>query len=363
MSLPIKTTSEDVSKIIGYLKNKPTGATISEAKGIVGSQPIDTRKLTAYVFWELIERDGERLKLVKRGWDLARKSKPETIIYKEIIDGIVPYRAALEWAYHQAYTSLTNVDVAAFWHEHHKESIGSSNENTIKDQAVCFFRVADAAGLGKCIIGRQGKSTRLDLSESELKSFVEGGPSTPPIHTEIKQGEDEYARPDEVSTDADKDKETTHEALRPKDAEDIKVFISHGQNTELVDQVETVLGLSDIDSEVAAKEETSAIPVPDKVFGAMRNCNAGIIIVSVEEGNKDSDDNYVINNNVLIEIGAAFVLYDRRVILLWDKRLYVPSNLQGLYRCEYEGDDLNWNAGMKLMKAIKEFKKEMKNAQ
>ena len=35
-----------------------------------------------------------------------------------------------------------------------------------------------------------------------------------------------------------------------------------------------------------------------------------------------------INNNVLIEIGAAFVLYDQKVVLLWDKSLKVPSNLQ-----------------------------------
>jgi len=50
------------------------------------------------------------------------------------------------------------------------------------------------------------------------------------------------------------------------------------------------------------------------------------------------------------------VLYDRRVVLVWDKRLPVPSNLQGLYRCEFEGDEFTWSAGMKLMKAIKEFK-------
>ena len=59
---------------------------------------------------------------------------------------------------------------------------------------------------------------------------------------------------------------------------------------------------------------------------------------------------------MLIEIGAAFVLYDKKVVLVWDKRLPIPSNLQGLYRCEYEGNELSWSAGMKLMKAIKEFR-------
>jgi hypothetical protein len=117
-----------------------------------------------------------------------------------------------------------------------------------------------------------------------------------------------------------------------------------------------MLGLADIPSEVAVKEETAAIPVPDKVFNAMKRCTAAIIVVSVDEGHKDAKGNYTINENVLIEIGAAFVLYDKRVVLLWDRRLQVPSNLQGLYRSEYEGNDLNWGAGMKLMKAIKGFR-------
>jgi hypothetical protein len=118
-----------------------------------------------------------------------------------------------------------------------------------------------------------------------------------------------------------------------------------------------MLELADIESEVATKEETTAIPVPDKVFSAMRRCQAGIIIVSAEESHLGGDSEPRINENVLIEIGAAFVLYDRRVVLLWDKRLPVPTNLQGLYRCEFEGDELSWSAGMKLMKAIKGFKK------
>lgn len=103
-------------------------------------------------------------------------------------------------------------------------------------------------------------------------------------------------------------------------------------------------------------EESPASPVPEKVLGAMRRCNAGIICIGVDEGAKSRNGEYNLNENVLMEIGAAFVLYDRRVVLLWDRRLPVPSNLQGLYRCEYEGDELNWSAGMKLMKAIKGFK-------
>ncbi len=51
------------------------------------------------------------------------------------------------------------------------------------------------------------------------------------------------------------------------------------------------------------------------------------------------------------------MLYDQKVVLLWDKRLKVPSNLQGLYRCEFDGDELTFSAGTRLAKAVKGFKR------
>lgn len=134
-----------------------------------------------------------------------------------------------------------------------------------------------------------------------------------------------------------------------------KVFITHGKNMEIVDQLKTMLELAHLEYEVAVDDETTAIPVSDKVFSAMRDCNAAVICVTADEDMEKESGKYYINQNVLIEIGAAFVLYDKKVVLVWDKRIDIPSNLQGLYRCEFEGDELSWDAGMKLMKAVSKF--------
>lgn len=134
-----------------------------------------------------------------------------------------------------------------------------------------------------------------------------------------------------------------------------RVFISHGKNMNIVEQVKDVLELYDIEYEVAVEEETTAIPVPQKVLTAMRRCDTGIMIVSADDDAAAAAG--TINNNVLIEIGAAFVLYDQKVVLLWDKRMKVPSNLQGLYRCEFEGNQLSFAGGTKLAKAVKGFRK------
>jgi hypothetical protein len=150
--------------------------------------------------------------------------------------------------------------------------------------------------------------------------------------------------------------ETARPGLGDSKQTTFRVFITHGKNMQIVEQVKDVLELYDIDYEIAVEEETTAIPVSQKVLGAMRRCQAGVMIVSEDE-QPSVPNASKINNNVLIEIGAAFVLYDQKVVLLWDKALKVPSNLQGLYRCEFEGNQLSFSVGTKLAKAIKNFRR------
>jgi predicted nucleotide-binding protein len=159
----------------------------------------------------------------------------------------------------------------------------------------------------------------------------------------ISQPEPEHAQTPQVQTQP------------PQAVAPFRVFITHGKNMSIVEQVKDVLDLYDIEYEVAVEEETTAIPVPQKVLSAMRRCQAGIMVVCADDDASASTG--IINNNVLIEIGTAFVLYDQKVVLLWDKQLKVPSNLQGLYRCEFEGGQLSFATGTRLAKAVKGFRK------
>ena len=124
----------------------------------------------------------------------------------------------------------------------------------------------------------------------------------------------------------------------------------------MLEQVKQLLELADLRAEIAVEQETGAIPVPDKVFDAMSRSDAAIICVTADSEQQDGGG-YHVNPNVLIEIGAAYVRHDKRLVLLWDRRVQVPSNLQGLYRCEFEGDELSWEAGTKLQKALITIKK------
>lgn len=138
-----------------------------------------------------------------------------------------------------------------------------------------------------------------------------------------------------------------------------RVFIGHSKNEKILGQVKQILEFGGFEPIIAEAMETTAIPVPDKIMEAMHQASAAIIIISADTSTKDEEgkEKFKINENVLVEIGSAFVLYKKKVILLVDKRVSLPSNLQGLYLSYFEGDTLEWEAGMKLQKALIEFKK------
>lgn len=145
-------------------------------------------------------------------------------------------------------------------------------------------------------------------------------------------------------------------APKPETAQP-RVFISHSKNETILEQIKEILNFGQFEYVVAEETETASIPIPDRVFGAMRQCNSAIISMSADEKEKNADDSYRVNPNVLIEIGGAFLAYNKRVILLADRRVVIPSNLQGLFRVEYEGKEISFTAAMALQKALSAFRK------
>jgi CAP12/Pycsar effector protein, TIR domain len=146
--------------------------------------------------------------------------------------------------------------------------------------------------------------------------------------------------------------------LTPTITETPRVFIAHGKNEEIAQQLKELLTFGKFEAVIAVEQQTVSKPVPEKVMEEMRKCSAAVIHVATEEHLLDDEgkERTTINENVLIEIGAAMALYGRNFILLAPKGLRLPSNLQGLYKCEYEGDRLDYEATMKLLKAFNDFR-------
>ena len=184
------------------------------------------------------------------------------------------------------------------------------------------------------------------------------GQKTEDCHAEPIKDEEEIPQELLDKLDIAPRAETASKVAETSAPKNNKVFISHGKNRAMVENLKELLTFGSFEPVVSMERETTAIPVPEKVFSDMRECYAGIIHIEGERSLIDTEGNAckMLNENVLIEIGAAIALYGNRIILLCQKGTSLPSNLQGLYRCEYEGDKLDYDATMKLLKTFNSFK-------
>lgn len=361
MALPIRTTLNDIDAICGYLVTKPTGATLAEAKAVVDSKRIDGRKLSALRFWGLIEDDGNRMKITDRGRQFVKDNgafRSEAL--REVVRYVPPYVAMIERAVHRSEDTVTATEVAAHWHEHFKDEV-SESEKILNDQAVCFFHIAQGADFGQLIRGRKTMPTRFDFDSDATRAFVNGTTADSQPYgepTEALAGSDDMESDEDDIVEENGAKEETISLERTesvnREAGGNRVFITHGKNHKILDQVKVVLTMGKFEPVIAIEHETSAMPVAQKFLDDMRKCNAAVIHVCGERVMTDEEGEEVwqINENVLIEIGVAMALYGDKFVLLVKEGIKLPSNLQGLYECRYEGDELNLQTAMKLLGAL-----------
>jgi hypothetical protein len=174
MPLPIMTTKEDVDKVIAFLKKKPVGVTVDEAKATIGTKLIDGRKLNAYRTWGLITDKGNKLELTTLGRKYSQASEEgKQELYLDIIRDEKIYNLTVEWIQNQGFDQVPASEVASHWYAYFRNEIGTDNEQGLTNQVICFMNIVDAAGLGEYKIGRQGHSTRLEINQGAVQRFIE----------------------------------------------------------------------------------------------------------------------------------------------------------------------------------------------
>jgi predicted nucleotide-binding protein len=268
-----------------------------------------------------------------------------------------PYRNLLEKVFHGEDDSIDTNQVASYWHDNFKAEVSDSDE-ILKDQAVCFFQLVEGAGIGKIVLGRKGAATRIDLDRAALTTFAEAQADSMPEAEEEADGSEVMSPTPALATPPADRTRAGPSATGMMQPQNNRVFITHGKSSEkIIPHLKEIVTFGKLVPVIAEEHETVSKPVPEKVLDDMRSCFAGVIHVAGEQVLLDEQGNkhHKINENVLIEIGAAMALYKRNFVLLVQKGVQLPSNLQGLYECRYEGEKLDGEATMKLLKAFNEF--------
>jgi hypothetical protein len=349
-ALPVLASAGDVREVVRLLKKRAAGITVIE--GMDASRRIfDARKIAAYEYWGLVQRTGDRLSLSALGWEFAGKLELEARLYRALLDRTLAYRSALAWVFGQNLEIVTDTDIAAYWLEHPAEVFLTGNQKTIEASVTCFFHLCQEAELGMATVGKRGQPTRLRLDREELAAYVNNTHLTP--HDTPAP----HDAPDENAKSAQPPPKISELPPRPQAARDggkPRVMVSRRRDAEWAKRIETILEVAGIESEQSLRAAAGASElVPDELFRALRRCGAAIIIVTGADCREDAAGEIVPEESVLMEIAAALVHYDRRVVLLWDESVPVPSRLGQLSRCSFAGAQLTWDDGLELLKALR----------
>lgn len=131
-----------------------------------------------------------------------------------------------------------------------------------------------------------------------------------------------------------------------------KVFIAHGKNRRPLEQLKAILDKFGVKYAVALDEAHAGRPISAKVAALMKDeCSSAIFIFTADERFVEEDENgnrtevWRPSENVIYELGAASILYDRRIVIFKEKRVNFPSDYSDLGHISFEEDSLSSQIG------------------
>jgi predicted nucleotide-binding protein len=331
MLLPIRTAPEDIEAICGYLLTKPAGASPSD---VANNKSLDGRRVSALKFWGLIEDAAGKLALLPRGRLVAaRGGAQKARALREILLVTPPYASVIARAVERNELIMLASDIADQW-QHEFRAYLHFNAGVLNHQIVCFLRIAEAAALGRLVVGRKGKETRFELDGNEAAALLRAAST----ERRTDRGSEAARAPTGF---------TFPIRCSPR------VFITCRAGGKILEQVKELVVFGQIEPIVFRRNETTTAPLLSSLMEQMRGCDTAIVQVDANALPREAEPR--IQADVLIEIGAAMALYGRNFVLLVEDSVVLPLNLHGLCECRYRGDELNMPAMMELLRAVSGF--------
>lgn len=195
------------------------------------------------------------------------------------------------------------------------------------------------------LLGENGRYAHIirDISGSPYIMLEGGTPDISSGQQEMKEShvsEDEKVPEDVQQQEKNKIKSPVYDKPeKPK-----PIFIAHGKNKKLLEQLKKILDQFKIPYIVALDEPHSGRPISQKVRELMQGCGSALFIFSSEFESGGEDDRCKPNSNVVFEMGAASVLYDDKIIIFKEEDLELPSDFSDLGYISFEKNKLDSKA-------------------
>lgn len=199
-----------------------------------------------------------------------------------------------------------------------------------------------------------------DVKGSEYVTFGSNGtrPSTNTEDDDEADSEQDGLREGDAEAESDAD-DSTQPATSPptpptaKDPDVVKkLFVAHGKDRSPLDTLKQSLAALKVPFAVAVDEPHAGRPISAKVASLMRDeCSSAIFIFTADERflreNEDGtmEEVWRPSENAVYELGAASILYGKRIVIFKEKRVSLPSDFSDLGYIEFESDQFGQQMG------------------
>lgn len=140
-----------------------------------------------------------------------------------------------------------------------------------------------------------------------------------------------------------------------------KLFLAHGKNTKPLEDLKKILDGFGIQYVVAVDEPHAGRPISAKVAQLMSECTAGIFVFTKDElfyrkqKNDEMIETWRPSENVVYELGAAGILWERKIIILKEEGVNFPSDFSDLGYIAFANGEISAKA-MHIMQELIRFK-------
>jgi len=125
------------------------------------------------------------------------------------------------------------------------------------------------------------------------------------------------------------------------------IFVAHGKDGKPLEQLKALLIELGVPFKVAVDEPHAGRPVGEKVASMMRDeCSSAICIFSADElfwrkrEDGELEEIWRPSENAVYELGAASVLYGRRIILFKEDKVTLPSDFRDIGHISFQSDGI-----------------------
>jgi predicted nucleotide-binding protein len=160
-------------------------------------------------------------------------------------------------------------------------------------------------------------------------------------------GKDQSVPPkkDDFKQDTEDIKQPAEAARAPTEVSKL-IFIAHGKNKKPVEQLKGLLDQFHVPFVIAEEEPHSGRPISIKVAQSMQSCSSAIFVFTSDEEytTPTGDKVFKPSDNVVYELGAASVLYGKKIVIFKEDGVEFASDFKDLGYISFEKDKLNAKA-------------------